>query len=61
MTMTATILFPSPGADPGGAHALDPPLGLENMIFWHKIVIFHTKYPHFVFFISFYVPECTTK
>ena len=33
------------GAVPGG----DPPLKLENMIFWRrKIVIFHTKYPkHF--------------
>jgi hypothetical protein len=30
----------------GGAHPARPPLKLEkNMIFWHKIVIFHTKYP----------------
>jgi hypothetical protein len=27
------------GADPGG-----PKIG-KNMIFWRKIVIFHTKYP----------------
>jgi hypothetical protein len=39
------------GADPGwggGAHPAraPPPLKLEkNMIFWRKIVIFHTKYP----------------
>jgi hypothetical protein len=33
----------SAGADTGGA-----PLKLEKMIFWRKIVIFHTKYPkHF--------------
>ena len=35
------------GADPGGgaypARAL-PKIG-KNMIFWRKIVIFHTKYP----------------
>jgi hypothetical protein len=29
------------GADPGGA----PPKIGKNMIFWRKIVIFHTKYP----------------
>jgi hypothetical protein len=37
-----------PGADSGGAHPAraPPPLKLEkNMIFWRKIVIFHTKYP----------------
>ena len=29
-----------------GAHpARVPPKIGENMIFWHKIVIFHTKYP----------------
>ena len=28
------------GADPGGG----PKIG-KNMIFWRKIVIFHTKYP----------------
>ena len=35
------------GADPGGrgAHpARDPPKIGKNMIFWRKIVIFHTKY-----------------
>jgi hypothetical protein len=30
----------------GGRTRLAPPLKLEkNMIFWRKIVIFHTKYP----------------
>jgi hypothetical protein len=29
------------GADPGGR----PPKIGKNMIFWRKIVIFHTKYP----------------
>jgi hypothetical protein len=30
----------------GGAPGARPPLKLEkNMIFWRKIVIFHTKYP----------------
>jgi hypothetical protein len=35
------------GADPGGeAHpARAPPKIGKNMIFWRKIVIFHTKYP----------------
>ena len=36
------------GADPGGGGRTRraPPLKLEkNMIFWRKIVIFHTKYP----------------
>jgi hypothetical protein len=35
------------GADPGGgAHpARAPPKIGINVIFWHKIVIFHTKYP----------------
>ena len=31
------------GADPGGA---GPPKIGKNMIFWRKIVIFHTKYPN---------------
>jgi hypothetical protein len=34
------------GADPAGAHparAPPPKIG-KNMIFWRKIVIFHTKY-----------------
>jgi hypothetical protein len=30
------------GADPGGGGA--PPKIGKNMIFWRKIVIFHTKY-----------------
>jgi hypothetical protein len=31
----------------GGRTRLAPPLKLEkNMIFWRKIVIFHTKYPN---------------
>jgi hypothetical protein len=39
------------GADPGGGHTRHvtttppPPKIGKNMIFWHKIVIFHTKYP----------------
>jgi hypothetical protein len=38
----------NPGADPGGgggppAHA--PPKIGKNIIFWRKIVIFHTNYP----------------
>jgi hypothetical protein len=41
------ILVPYSGADPGGgAHpARAPPKIGKNMIFWRKIVIFHTKYP----------------
>jgi hypothetical protein len=36
-----------PGADPeGGAPSARPPPKIgKNMIFWRKIVIFHTKYP----------------
>jgi hypothetical protein len=36
------------GADPEGAHpARGPPPKIgKNMIFWRKIVIFHTKYPN---------------
>jgi hypothetical protein len=36
------------GADPGGrggTPARAPPKIGKNMIFWRKIVIFHTKYP----------------
>ena len=34
------------GADPGGAPGAHPPIiEQKNMIFWRKIVIFHTKYP----------------
>jgi hypothetical protein len=32
------------GADPGGAPGAGPPKIGKNMIFLHKIVIFHTKY-----------------
>ena len=32
------------GADPGGGGAPPPPKIGKNMMFWHKIVIFHTKY-----------------
>jgi hypothetical protein len=32
------------GADPGVGGGLPPKIG-KNMIFWRKIVIFHTKYP----------------
>jgi hypothetical protein len=32
------------GADPGGGGA--PPKIGKNMIFWRKIVIFHTIYPN---------------
>jgi hypothetical protein len=40
------VLKSRPGADPGGgAHPARAPLKLEKMIFWRKIVIFHTKYP----------------
>jgi hypothetical protein len=36
----------STGADPeGGAPGARPPKIGKNMIFWRKIVIFHTKYP----------------
>ena len=35
-----------PGADPeGGAPGARPSESGKNMIFWRKIVIFHTKYP----------------
>ena len=39
----------STGADPGGGapgeRRAPPPIIGKNMIFWRKIVIFHTKYP----------------
>ena len=35
------------GADPGGGDR-SPPKIEKNMIFWRKIVIFHTKYPKIV-------------
>ena len=34
------------GADPGGAPGARPPKMGKNMIFWRKIVIFHTKCPN---------------
>jgi hypothetical protein len=35
-------------ADPGAAHPASAPSKIEkNLIFWHKIVIFHTKYPKY--------------
>jgi hypothetical protein len=40
--------IPKSGADPGWGDApgaLPPKIG-KNMIFWRKIVIFHTKYPN---------------
>ena len=41
-----TLPIHVPGADPGGvAHDARPPKIGKNMIFWRKIVIFHTKYP----------------
>ena len=39
------------GADPGGggcAPGARPPKIGKNMIFWRKIVFFHTKYPKIV-------------
>jgi hypothetical protein len=46
-TLTQTHICQSyTGADPEGAHpARAPPKIGKNMIFWRKIVIFHTKYP----------------
>ena len=40
------------GADPGGAPGARPPKIGKNKIFWRKIVIFHTKYPKNVVYIS---------
>ena len=49
----ATKILPTAGADPGGGGwgglvhpARAPPKIGKNMIFWRKIVIFHTKYPN---------------
>ena len=33
------------GSRGGGAPGMPPPKIRKNIIFWHKIVIFHTKYP----------------
>jgi hypothetical protein len=30
----------------GGVHPARPPKNGKNMIFWRKIVIFHSKYPN---------------
>jgi hypothetical protein len=43
-----TVKKSNTGADPGGGGApgAPPPQKIgKNMIFWRKIVIFHTKYP----------------
>ena len=47
MSCGMSLVFSSPGADPGEGGCIQraPPLKLEKMIFWCKIVIFHTKYP----------------
>ena len=42
------MILQTSGADPGGgggAPGAPPPKIGKNMIFWRKIVIFHTKYP----------------
>jgi hypothetical protein len=44
---TGDCLIEIRGGSRGGApgmHPTPPKIG-KNMIFWHKIVIFHTKYP----------------
>jgi hypothetical protein len=40
-----TILVSSQGRIQGAHPARAPPKIGKNMIFWRKIVIFHTKYP----------------
>jgi hypothetical protein len=48
---TVLLVNETAGADPGGgAHPGPPPplIFKKNMIFWRKIVIFHTKYPKIV-------------
>ena len=44
------MLISNIGADPGGGGwaylARGPPKIGKNTIFWHKILIFHTKYPN---------------
>ena len=45
--VTGRCTMPLTGADPGGARGAPPPSKIgKNMIFWRKIVIFHTKYPN---------------
>jgi hypothetical protein len=42
----ALFIYINAGADPeGGAPGAPPPKIGKNIIFWSKIVIFHTKYP----------------
>ena len=42
-SMLISFWIDVPAADPGGGRPY-PKIG-KNMIFWRKIVIFHTKYP----------------
>jgi hypothetical protein len=46
--LLASSVIDSAGADQGGGApgARTPPKIGKNMIFWRKIVIFHTKYPN---------------
>ena len=45
---TVTIDTCNSGVDPVGAHpARTSPKIWKNMIFWRKIVTFHTKYPNY--------------
>jgi hypothetical protein len=39
------IMYNISAADPGGGGERPPKIG-KKMIFWRKIVIFHTKYPN---------------
>ena len=48
VTLSIVIYVDNRGGSREGAHSgpLPPPLKFEkNKVFWHKIVIFHTKYP----------------
>jgi hypothetical protein len=44
MVVAIKIKYVVQGRIQGGGGALPPKIG-KNMIFWRKIVIFHTKYP----------------
>jgi hypothetical protein len=46
MCVLALLQSGQAGADQGGAPGARPPKIGKNMIFWRKIVIFHTKYPN---------------
>jgi hypothetical protein len=50
-SMLISFSIDVPVGDAGGAPGAPPPLSPpkigENMIFWSKIVIFHTKYPKY--------------